>query len=364
MGQIITMSAGGIQIPLKESIIMEEENVRRERKNSILLPTSGRKKWKKLNIELAATKTPPPQKFIIANLPDEDGIYGLIIGPDGSRKSWLALHFAIAKALGKPVAGGLWPAPENPGRVVYITTEDSANVLWRRIFAIAAQPGNEDIKNLGDNLDILPISSITLISQTPEGPKFQEDLSGLIEYAKGAKLVILDPLAELADADESDDRAARMLVQAIKKLSHETGAGVIAIHHQNKNAMLNGGTSHQTGRGSSRLGAECRWAAVLQPLDQKAAEEHGVDKDDRSKWTLIHEAKANYASVDGVKSMYHYQDWMSNDGSTTPGIPLARDLNIKKGGATSRDGASTNGKYAHAKAKGGESDDLDQLMGL
>ena len=345
MGQIITMSAGGIEIPLLESLKIEDE----KRQNAILLPTHTRQNWEKINIALAATKTPPTQKFIIGNLPAEDGIYGLLIGPDGSRKSWLALHLAIAKATGKQVAGGIWGAPETAGRVVYITTEDSANVLWRRIFAIAQQPGNESIKNL-DNLDILPLNEVTLVSQTPEGPQFQEDLSGLIEYAKGAKLIILDPLADLADAEESDDRAARLLVQALRKISNETGAGVIAVHHQNKNAMLNGGISHQTGRGSSRLGAGCRWAVVLQPLDKSAGEKNGIDDDDRSRWTLIHESKSSYTNSGEEKSMYHYQDWMDNDGTTIPGIPLFRD----KKRETEQKSKKGN---AYTKAKGVDGDD-------
>lgn len=340
MGQIFTLSAGGIEIPLLESLKMEDER----RKNSILLPTNIAN-WQKINIGLAATQTPPPQKFNIGHLPDEDGIYGLLIGPDGSRKSWLALHLAIAKALGKPVAGGLWEAPETAGRVVYITTEDSESVLWRRIFALAQQPGNESIKNL-DNLDILPLNEVTLISQTPNGPIYQEDLAGLIEYAKGAKLIILDPLADLADAEESDDRAARLLVQALRKISHETGAGLIAVHHQNKNAMLNGGVSHQTGRGSSRLGAGCRWAVVLQPLDKNMADKNGINDEDKSRWTVIHEAKSSYTNLDEEKTMYHYKDWMLNDGNVIPGVPLFRDFITGKGGNDKREDAKKAKEYA------------------
>lgn len=350
MGQIFTLSAGGIEIPLLESLKMEDE----KRKDSILLPTNI-ENWQKMNIAIAATQTPPPQKFNVGHLPDEAGIYGLLIGPDGSRKSWLALHLAMAKALGKPIAGGLWSAPETSGRVVYITTEDSANVLWRRIFAMAQQPGNEAIKNL-DNLDILPLNEVTLISQTPNGPVYQEDIDGLIEYAKGAKLIILDPLADLADAEESDDRAARLLVQALRKISTETGAGVIAVHHQNKNAMLNGGISHQTGRGSSRLGAGCRWAVVLQPLDKNMADKNGISDEDKSRWTVIHEAKSSYTNLDEEKTMYHHKDWLLPDGNLIPGIPLCRDIITGKSGEDITEPKKGN-SYSKATGKGVQDDD-------
>jgi RecA-family ATPase len=343
-----------------------------EQQNAILLPTNScNDNWKRINISVAATMTPPPQKYIIGHLPEEPGIYGLIIGPDGSRKSWLALHLAISKASGTPVAGGLWPAPETAGRVVYVTTEDSANILWRRIFSIAAQPGNEFIQTLGDNLDVLPIPEITLIKQTPEGPQIEDELLDLIEFCKGASLIILDPLAELADSEESDDRAARKLVQAFKKLSRETGAGLLVVHHQNKDSMLKGGTSHQTGRGSSRYGAQSRWAIVLQPLSEKEANSEWITSEtDKSRWTMIHESKSSYSNKNEVKSMYHYPDWMNNNGDITPGVPLARDIkkeDIDYGTTTATATATTksNGNNGYTKAKQGEeSDDLDQLMGL
>ncbi|OYV72508.1 MAG: hypothetical protein B7Z70_14740, partial [Acidithiobacillus ferrivorans] len=78
--------------------------------------------WKRVNIGFCARHNPPPRRFAIGKLPvpEETGVYGLLLGPDGTRKSWLALHIAMAKAGGQPVAGGLWPDPE-PGRVVYVT---------------------------------------------------------------------------------------------------------------------------------------------------------------------------------------------------------------------------------------------------
>lgn len=101
----------------------------------------------RVNIAEAVDTAPSPQKYIVGHLPDEPGAYGLVIGPDGSRKSWLALHIALSVACGKPVAQGidgscLWPAP-TPGRVIYLSSEDSQNVLARRVWSLAQIPGME-----------------------------------------------------------------------------------------------------------------------------------------------------------------------------------------------------------------------------
>lgn len=76
-----------------------------------------------LDIRMCVSNPPPPQEYVVGHLPDEPGIFGMLIGPDGARKSWLALHIALAVAVGRPVAQApngkaLWPAPKS-GKTLY-----------------------------------------------------------------------------------------------------------------------------------------------------------------------------------------------------------------------------------------------------
>lgn len=294
--------------------------------------------WAKnrVNIAKAATEAPSPQKYIVGHLPDEPGVYGLILGSDGSRKSWLALHIAIAVAGGTPVAQSpngdrLWDVPE-PGRVVYITSEDSQSVLSRRLYQLAQQHQNSGLELLEERLDLIPTSSgLSLLTTDPDGslsptPEFGE----LVTYCTGARLIILDPLADMFDAAESDDRAARAEVQLLRELSQKTGAGVIGVHHLNKEGMLKGSANHQSSRGSSRIGAGCRWALVLRPLDMAMKPEEIEMKGlVMGEWSQVLEAKASYAEKRYENSYLRSIPMTGENGISRYSAPVAAVLSTE-----------------------------------
>jgi hypothetical protein len=321
--------------------------VRKEIAKSTSREGQEKSDWKKyrLDISRSATLKPPSQKFIVGHLPEEPGNYGLIIGPDGVRKSWLSLHIALAVAGGRPVAQGLdgsclWPAPAQ-GRVVYITSEDSPDVMWRRVWSIAQMPGYAWVKDIGGNhLDILPtFSNMTLLTTAQDGSVVQTpECKELVEYAQGSRLIILDPLADLFDLDENGNREGRAIVQALRQISLSTGAGVLGVHHQNKSSMLTGEKNHQSGRGSSKFGAGCRWAVVLQPLSQALGEDWlkaaGVGEEEAKDWTSVHESKASYAEEYAGDAFFKKVAVVDDDGKLLAAAPLAlrlTDINLKPG---------------------------------
>lgn len=288
----------------------------------------------RIDIAWAIENPPPRQRFIVGHLPDEQGVFGLIIGPDGSRKSWLVMHIAISVAGGRPVAMGpagtyLWDAPER-GRVVYLASEDSGDVLKRRIYALSKLPGHEWVKDLDEYLDVIPTySSLTLLSLDSDGkPAKTQEYQAFLEYAKGARLIVIDPLADFFDISESDDRAARGVVQLLREMSRATGAGVLGVHHQNKIGMMSGETNHQSGRGSSRFGAGCRWAVVLQPMSEKNCPGFAEIEDPKD-WTRIDESKASYAEeMAGESWIKRFK--IEEDGRIVASAPAAAVLPTEK----------------------------------
>lgn len=289
--------------------------------------------WQKLDIRRAATETPPPREFIFASMPARKGMYSMMIGPDGSRKSWLALQVACGIATGTQIAGGLWPAPKK-GRVVYFTSEDGADELWQRVHAISRGESAQFIDDLDANLDVVPLSEgkdgLILVCQTKEGGYGQHESVGtVIDVSRGSRLIMIDPLADALDAPESDDLAARVLVQTLRGISRETGAGVIVVHHQNKAAMLNGEKSNQSARGSSKIPSGGRWSLTVQPIGEKEAKEREMH--DAPFWTRVHDGKTSYAAPkcgSGEIGLYHYPETTGPDGKIVGGVPLARLLPV------------------------------------
>lgn len=312
--------------------------------------------WRRIDMRVALENPAPEQKYIVGGLPEDTGVYGMLIGPDGARKSWVAAQICAGVATGTEIAGGLWEAPAK-GRVVFFTAEDSANSLWRRLEALQRNVPDDDLEmwkeDLQHNLDIVPLaageSGLTLITQDRDGqPARHPHLPALIKLCQGARLVVLDPLADLLDAEENDGKAARLLVQVLRGISRETGAGVLVVHHQNKAAMGSGDKGNQTARGSSKIPAGCRWSVTLQPISEKEAARREMV--DAQFWTRVHEGKSQYRATKNLNdtALYHYPAAVDRDGQLRGGIPLLTPLPTS---AEEREEAGAKTKRANAYAE-------------
>lgn len=272
----------------------------------------------RLDIAKAATTTPPPLQYVVGGLPEQAGTYGLILGSDGARKSWLALHLAIACAAGQPVAPGpdgtvLWPARAG-GRTVYITSEDGLEEMHRRVHAIANSPGYEYVAGLQDRLDIHSVcgadADLALITQAQQRTwKHSRVVDGIVEYAQGARLVVLDVWSDWSGGDENAAEPGRVGVSALRRISRETGAGLLVTHHLNKAGMLNGDVRAQAGRGWSGFMSGSRWTVTVTPgtaMPVAWLEERGIISDP-GYWSFLSEGKTSYGAPDTVQSaIYHY----------------------------------------------------------
>ena len=82
-----------------------------------------------MDLTWALTAHLPPLDFVLPGL--LPGTFGLVVAPGATGKSQLALDVAVSLALGRPVAGGLFPACE-PGKVVVLAGEESDRLLAER----------------------------------------------------------------------------------------------------------------------------------------------------------------------------------------------------------------------------------------
>lgn len=224
------------------------------------------------------------------------GTVGLIVGQGSVGKSMLALHIGLSVATGFPVAGGWW-RPPSTGPVTILYGEDPPEILQERLYWLRKYRGmpDEDAEAVdmslnirstaGDDMRIMMRANGMLLP----GP-FYENLK---EICRGQRLVIIDPLAFLSDADENDNGAMTQLMRMIQSIAAETGSTMIVLHHVSK-----GGEGEReewtAARGASALTTACRWQMYLRPPRKHECERFSIDEAMRPFWVRCAIVKTNY----------------------------------------------------------------------
>lgn len=239
-----------------------------------------------LDLNWALHSVLPPLDFVLPGL--LLGGLGLLVAPGGTGKSYLALDMAISMAIGRSIAGGLFPATQ-PGKVVYLAGEENDRLLAERLRGMLDM--TERARPELQNLVLLPMSGENCLLISKGQPT---DLQGELEkLSQGTRLIIVDPIRRLHDGEENDSATMTQLVITLETLAKKTGAAVIGIHHANR-ASVGDTSSQNASRGSSALVDGARWQINLSKLDEKTATTHGVSEVERQQYIALDFAKGNY----------------------------------------------------------------------
>ena len=198
----------------------------------------------------------------------------MIVGPGAVGKTTFLIQLAMSLAAGNSIGCGLPFKTETPGKVVLVAAEETTSILSHRLHAINRYVMEElsgsfldgvtaatVMDSWANNLCIVPTSSGSHHLTKGDGPtQFYNDLCAL---AKGARLIIVDPLRRLHGGDENDSAAMTDMVQALEGLARKTGAAVIVAHHANKVFISGTGSASTASRGSSALTDGVRWQLNL-----------------------------------------------------------------------------------------------------
>ncbi len=167
----------------------------------------------------------------------------LLSGDGAIGKSTLALQLATARALGRDWIGTVPTA----GRTLYLSAEDDADELHRRLDAIRQHYGAtfDDMTDLslvdlvGENAVLGEILKTGIIQPTP----IFEAVTAIIEKSQ-ADLVIIDALADAFAGDENNRSQARQFIGMLKRPARDFGCAFLCLAHPSLNGM-------NTGTGSS-----------------------------------------------------------------------------------------------------------------
>ncbi|MDX5364649.1 MAG: helicase RepA family protein [Pseudazoarcus pumilus] len=240
-----------------------------------------------LDLNWALTAPLPPLDFVLPGL--LPGTFGLVVAPGATGKSQLALDIAASLALGRPIAGGLFPASP-PGKVVFLAGEESDRLLAERIRCLLRLDEQGD-PGLHNNLILLPMAgeSCTLLANGRPTSLYDE----LRTISQGARLVIIDPLRRMHGGDENNSCEMTRFVVAMEQLAKATGAALICLHHANRASHVDT-SSQNAARGSSALVDGARWQLNLSRLDEKTADQHMISDAERPQYVALDFAKTNY----------------------------------------------------------------------
>lgn len=181
------------------------------------------------------------------------GQFGLLHGPDGTRKSWSGLHLCVAAVCGIP----WFDVPTRPDgvRAGLLSLEDDEPIIRDRLERVVFTMG-ADRSRVDDRLSIV----------CP--PRFPDPYLDLTSAPAQAMLRawLADQRAELLVVDHlsrchamPDERDFRPVTRPLITLCRELSLGSIVQHHDRKSdAHTAPGTDRGAARGDSRLSADAR----------------------------------------------------------------------------------------------------------
>jgi len=193
---------------------------------------------KPLDLNWALNTDLPALDFVLPGLEPE--MFGLIVAPGGTGKTFFGLDLAVSVTLGRSIAGGLFPATA-PTKAVYLAAEESGRMLAERLRSLTRASERRDAK-LHQNLLVLPLLGEKgyLIEGGKTTPLFEQ----VKTLAAGARLIIVDPVRLLHDGEENDSASAALFVKVMGQLAKACGAAVIGVHHQGN--RVNASPRHPT----------------------------------------------------------------------------------------------------------------------
>lgn len=179
---------------------------------------------------------PGPPELIVGLLPARGQL--VVAGETDIGKSLLALEICSSLSTGGPLWGELKPTFVAK-RIVYILGEHYSDVV-KNLWRVTGLPMSDEVWILGP--EQLGVDK-WLVQNGRQNPVA---IAKLIEWCKGADLVVFDPLsAFLTGTDaENDNIQMRLVLDSMSLVTQTVGASCLVLAHQGKPMMGKDGQEH------------------------------------------------------------------------------------------------------------------------
>lgn len=175
-----------------------------------------------------ALEPQPPIDFLLDKVISSNSV-NIVYGEPGSGKSYALLSMAVCIANGLPWLG----LNTKPTRCLIIDEESGDHRLSRRL--------GECLR--GENAGTeTPIDYISLAGFMFDNPADAVELQTIIRSQESG-LVIIDALADVMAGDENSKQDVQPVFNHLRKITENTGAAIILIHHSNKSGGYRGSSA-------------------------------------------------------------------------------------------------------------------------
>ena len=221
----------------------------------------------------------------------------LWVAPGSAGKSTLALTLACHLALGKDF--GPYKMHTAAKSIIY-NGEDNRMEMSRRLYAVCQSymlPYDEVRKHLlllSDEDLYLKLA----ISEGRNAVRNEVAVQQLTELAGSPEvgLLVLDPLGDMHDCDETDNPAMNTVMQIVKHVSRAANVATLILHHTSKGGRAEDRAGNMDiSRGASAIVNKARITMTLLGCGQADADKYGIRDEERNMYVRLDDAKMNLA---------------------------------------------------------------------
>ena len=274
----------------------------------------------------AAAAAIPPRRWIAARHLVR-GYMSLLIAPGGVGKTMLAMQWACAVASGESTTkagvdfAGFNVVERAP--VLVVNLEDPLDELRLRREAVVSH-FQIDPYAIGDRVHLFSGAGFRHMGERwrivrRDGGRVTRTrwVDDLMRYITrhGIGLVIIDPLTDAHEADESSNPEMSRVMDALREVVTETGCAMLVVHHTRKPpAASSDGFAGDpySARGASAVLGAVRITHTLHSMSEKDAEANGVPESERGRYVRLDDAKAN------LFLLSHQAQWFERETTIAP----------------------------------------------
>lgn len=226
----------------------------------------------------------PPLTWLIYRVLPESGL-GLLFGPPGEGKSFVALDWALSVSSGQKWLGKY---PVKQGHVLYIASEGGRGIAkrvaaWQQLHGVPTLPQTvwflDSINVLEDGVVDAFIEELE--NRFPSEVRVNRDTGDLVEVSEmNLKLVVVDTLSRNFGGQDENTNAMSQFVDRIEAFAKKHNALVLIVHHSNATGSRERG--HTSLKGAMEAQFHCTATKEDGTLDVITLE-NLKQKDDREK---------------------------------------------------------------------------------